>query len=37
MVKHAQTIRSQFADEMFECIWKFFDINAERVKYQKHN
>ena len=32
MVKHTQTIRRQFADEMFECVWPFCDIGAERVK-----
>ena len=28
MVKHTQTIRRQFADELFECVWPFFDIGA---------
>ena len=23
MVKHTQTIRRQFADELFECVWPF--------------
>ena len=23
MVKHTQTIRRQFADELFECVWSF--------------
>ena len=28
MVKHTQTIRRQFADELFECVWPFCDIGA---------
>ena len=32
MVKHTQTIRRQFADELFECVWPFCGIGAERVK-----
>ena len=28
MVKHAQTIRQQIADEMFECVWQFCGIGA---------
>ena len=32
MVKHTQTIRPQFADELFECVWLFCEIGAERVK-----
>ena len=28
IVKHTQTIRRQFADEMFECAWPFCDIGA---------
>ena len=31
MVKHTQTIRGQFADELFECIWPFCGIGAWRV------
>ena len=31
MVKHTQTIRRQFADEFFECVWPFCGICAERV------
>ena len=23
MVKHTQTIRRQFPDELFECVWPF--------------
>ena len=32
MVKHTQTIRRQFAGELFECVWPFWGIGAERVK-----
>ena len=32
MVKHAQTIRRQRADELFECVWPFCKIGAEGVK-----
>ena len=28
MAKHTQTIRRQFADELFECVWPFFGIGA---------
>ena len=28
MVKHAQIIRQQIADEMFECVWQFCGIGA---------
>ena len=31
MVKHTQTIRRQFADELFERIWLFYGIGAQRV------
>ena len=31
MAKHTQTIRRQFADELFECVWSFCGIGAERV------
>ena len=30
MAKHAQTIRRQFANELFECVWPFCGIGAER-------
>ena len=33
MVKHSQTIRRQIADELFECVWPFCGIGAERVNY----
>ena len=32
MVKHTQTIRRRFADELFECVWPFCEIGAETVK-----
>ena len=32
MVKRTQTICRQFADELFECIWPFCGIGAQRVK-----
>ena len=28
MGKHTQTIHRQFADELFECVWPFDDIDA---------
>ena len=28
MVKHTQTIRRQFADELFVCVWPFCEIGA---------
>ena len=31
MVKHTQTIRRQIADELFECVWPFFGIGAEKI------
>ena len=33
MVKHIQTIRWQFADELFECVWPFCGISTQRVKH----
>ena len=32
MAKHTQTIRRQFADELFECVWSFCEIRALGVK-----
>ena len=32
MVKHTQTIRRQFADELFKSAWPFCDIGAQMVK-----
>ena len=26
MVKHTQTIRRQIADELFECVWPFYEV-----------
>ena len=34
MVKYIQTIRREIADELFECVWKFCEIGAKRVKYK---
>ena len=34
MVKHAQTIRRQIVDELFECVWPFWGIGAWRVKHR---
>ena len=31
MVKHTQTIRQQFADDLFESAWLFCDIGAQMV------
>ena len=31
MAKHTQTIRRQFADKLFECVWPFYEIGAQRV------
>ena len=28
MVEHTQTIRWQFADELFEYVWPFYGIGA---------
>ena len=35
MAKHTQTIRRQFADELFECVWPFYGIGAQRVNCRK--
>ena len=29
MVKHTQTIRRQFAHELFEYVWPFYGIGAQ--------
>ena len=34
MVKHTQTIRRQFGDELFECVWLFCEIGTQRVNGQ---
>ena len=31
MVKDAQTIRRQFADELFQCVWPLCGVCAKRV------
>ena len=31
MVKHTQTIRRQFADELLGCVWPFYGIGGSRV------
>ena len=31
MVKHTQAICRQIADELFECVWLFCRVDAERV------
>ena len=28
MANHTQAIRRQFADELFECVWSFYEIDA---------
>ena len=35
MVKHTQTVRRQNADEMFENVWPFCGVGAERVNSRK--
>ena len=30
MVKYTRTIRRQIADELFECVWPFYEIGAKR-------
>ena len=32
MVKHTQTIRRQFVDELFECVWPFCGISVKGLK-----
>ena len=32
MVKHTETNRRQFAEDLFECVWPFYEFGAERVK-----
>ena len=34
MVKHTQKIRQQIADELFECVWPFCEIGAERANIE---
>ena len=33
MVNHTQTIRRQFADELFECFWPFCEVTS--IKFYK--
>ena len=35
MVKHTQTIRRQFVEELFERVWLFCGVGAENVKTVK--
>ena len=37
MVKHTQTIRRQFADELFECVGPVCEIGAWRFKNASKN
>ena len=32
MAKHTQTIRQQFADELFECVWPFCRIDVKGLR-----
>ena len=32
MIKHTETIRRQFADKLFECVWPFCEIGASGDK-----
>ena len=32
MVKHTQTIRRQFADELTECVWPFVILALKGLK-----
>ena len=34
MVKHTQTIRRQFADRLFECVWPFSAVGTGRLKIE---
>ena len=31
MAKHTQTIRREIADELFECVWRFYEIAIDAV------
>ena len=37
MAKHTQTIRRQFADKLFECVWPFCGIGAFHSKICQEN
>ena len=32
MVKHTQTNRRQFADDLFECVWPFVNLALKGLK-----
>ena len=34
MVKHTQSVHRPVADELFECVWPFYEIGGTRVKIQ---
>ena len=31
MVKHTQAILQQIADELFACVWPFYEIGPKRL------
>ena len=35
MLRHTQTIHRQIADELFECVSRFCEIDAYKVKVLK--
>ena len=35
MIKHTQTIRPQFADELFERVWPFCDTELKAATLEK--
>ena len=37
MVKRTQTIRRQFAYELFECVWLFRGVDAFKGFYASHD
>ena len=37
MAKHTQTIRRQFAGELFECVWPFFGIVENLREWTERN
>ena len=32
MVKHVQTIRGKFADELFQCVWPFMGLLLKELR-----
>ena len=32
MAKHNQIIRRQIADELFECVWPYFELELKGLK-----